>query len=137
MLVNETYIELEVPFLYEIIIAKKKTIFDFKKGGQNLKFKNVKSLGFDFVEIETGVWVRVYKIISKNHFVIECKMLDKSELALHKHSDYKECFKCIKGALFDKYSNTFIDNGITFDKNVWHNLVSIGETRLIIDCIKY
>ena len=134
---NKTILELQIPYLYELIVRKQRAVLAFHKGGQDIKFKEVKALGRVFVEIEKGVFVRLIKIVNKKHFVLECNMANKAELALHRHSDFKEVFSCLKGALFDKISHTLTTDNITFDKNEWHNLVAIGDTKLIIDCIKY
>ena len=115
---------------------RKATIQEFNKGGQDVTFDHIAALGPEYVEISKGVSVRVEENISSQILVLRCKMADKAELGLHKHSNYVEKFEMTKGALFDKHTNTFFDGYFEFEMNVWHNLVAVGECEMIIRCVK-
>lgn len=123
--------------LHRVIEEKKaRTLNEFRQGGKDVLFELVQHLGSEETEIAKGVFARITEQVNDNHFIVHCRMNDKAELALHCHSDYIESFKMIKGALFDKYTNRYIDNEITFKPSEWHHLAAIGYSEMIINCNK-
>lgn len=120
------------------LIEKKRnaSIAKFRKGDQDLKFEQVLALGSNYTKLAEGVFAKIEKKVSEAYFIIRCKMEDLAELLLHLHSDYDEDFEVLEGFLFDKHGNVRINKKTshTFKKGTWHNIVSFGESEMLIHC---
>lgn len=131
---REDEVQNALEILSNVLQEREQAVVEFEKGGQDVKFAQVRSIGSKPIEISKGVLVYVSEEVNQKYFILKCKMKDKAELNRHMHSDYGEAFDLFLGCLFDKESNRLIKDKVTFEAGEWHHLVAVGECEMEIHC---